>query len=168
MSEIEEYRKFVERLAELDSTEVFSNGQTDHARVIFETFFKFARKGVVIFCNKLSRNVYDQPSMISAANASLNRCIPIQILTQEQPEAQLFMKAAETWKENGRAIEIRTASPGSLSSKTPFNFAVMDGKGYRFEPAKGDHVAYACMNDVNLAQKLQNFFNQLHAQPVAL
>jgi len=171
MSEIDEYRKFVERLAELESTEIFSNGQTAHAQIIFETFFKFARKGVVILCSKLSHDVYDQPSLISSANDALNRCIPVRIVTQEPPESGRFMEAVKGWKEEKRAIDVKTSLPGSASSKTPFNFAVMDGKAYRFEPVKKNHIAYACMNDVNLAQKLQTFFNQLDVhspQPLAV
>ena len=44
-----QYRKDIERLAELNSEEVFKNASAAHAAVIFSTFFKFAKEKVVIF-----------------------------------------------------------------------------------------------------------------------
>jgi len=164
MSEIDSYRQFVERLAELSSSEVFSNGQPAHAQVIFETFFKFAKKSVLIFCNKLSEKVYGQQLLINAAGDALNRPgVEIKIITQQQPEAQNFVAALTRWKGEGKPISLATTFPGTFASETQHNFAVMDGKAYRFEPARDsqNRTAFACMNDPEIAAKLSQLFERL-------
>ena len=164
MSEIDAYRRFVERLAELDSTEVFSNGQPAHAQVIFETFFKFAKKNVVIFCHQLSEKVYGQQCLVDAVENALNRGISVRILTQRTPQATNFISALAKWRSEQKPIKLNTAREGGFESELQSNFAVMDAKAYRFEPANKAHTAFACMNDANTAQKLSNVFDQLDAR----
>jgi GH15 family glucan-1,4-alpha-glucosidase len=164
MSELDSYRRFVERLAVLESTEVFSNAQSAHAQVILETFFKFAKNNVVIFCHKLSEIVYGNQSLINAADSALNRCVSVRILTQKEPESELLTAALKKWKEDGKHVVFKTALKESFESETPYNFAVMDGKAYRFEPAKEDHTAFACMNGTELAQDLLSLFDKLDAR----
>lgn len=166
MTELDAYRQNIQRLAELESTEVFSNAQAEHAAVIMETFFKFARQGVMILCHKLSQQVYDSPELIKAAESLLSERKRIRILSQQQPEAKGFLAAAERWTAAGLPFSLTVAPSGSVASSLKTNFAVMDKKAYRFEPEAGTSPprAYACMNNPELAESLFDLFVQLESR----
>jgi hypothetical protein len=77
MNELELYRENVERLAELNSSEVFSNGKAEHAAIIYETFFKFSKENIVIFCRDLSAEVFDSELLLNLAENALRRKIRV-------------------------------------------------------------------------------------------
>jgi hypothetical protein len=164
MTELEQYRQNINRLAELNSDEIFNNAVAAHAAIIIETFFKFAKERVVILCHKLSSEVYNSPELIAAAELAISKERHIQILTQQAPEAGEFLEAARGWSPD--FYSLRTAHQNSTLSEIKTNFAVMDQKGYRFEPAGGgqSQKAFACMNNPQLADSLFQLFGRLEAQ----
>jgi len=160
--ELDNYRQTVERLAELDSSEVFSNGRPEHAAIIFSTFLKHAKDRVVIFCQNLSREVFDDPCVLSNLESALDRKVKVEILTQESPAATNFLAKEKSWKEQGLPISLKTAAKGSPVAEVNANFAVADGKAYRFEPKRVKVEAFACMNNPEAAADLVNLFGKMY------
>jgi hypothetical protein len=158
MDELTDYRTNIERLAELDSSEVFSNGKTEHAAIIFETFLKFSKDSVVFFCKDLNKDVFDMPSIINSMENALRRKVRISILTQEIPTATKLLEAYnDQWLKADYSIDIKTAT-SSVIKAFDANFCVMDEKAYRFEPDRGEPVAFACMNNPAIAKNILSFF----------
>src|SRR5208282_4834775 len=112
----EAYRALVERLAETNSPEVFSNSRAEHAAVIYEIFFKYAKSRVRIFCRSLSALVFKQPVIERMEMALLNG-VNVDIISQEQPESEALVKAVEQWKSRGLSILLLRASPDSKAAK---------------------------------------------------
>ena len=161
MNELDLYRANVERLAELESKEVFSNSRAEHAAVIFETFFKKAKQSVVLFCENLSEKVFNLPSVLSFAESALRRGTRLTVLVQKTPQATTFLESVKRWQKDELPITIQVSKPGSEASTASANFAVMDRKAYRFEPNRGEPAAFACMNDVASADRLLGLFSRL-------
>lgn len=165
-NELEIYRANVERLAKLESAEIFSNGRPEHAIIILETFCKYAVARVVIFCQKLSQRTYGSSDLIQSVEMALGRNLPVSVVTQEAPESQEFMAAAKRWKAEGLPISVSMAQAAHPSLKV--NFAVMDSKAYRFEGNRNIPEAFACMNDPKTSASLLHRFIQIRKNSVDL
>ncbi|MEI6165466.1 MAG: hypothetical protein WCR23_13910 [Planctomycetota bacterium] len=167
MNELEAYRANIEKLADLESKEVFGNGKAEHAMVIFETFFKRAKENIVIFCKDLSEKVFNSDNLISLAEDALRRKARVTILTQSDPKSDKFVAACSRWKEEKLPITMRVSKPGSSASSTTANFAVMDRKAYRFEPNREEKTAFACMNNESACATLLGVFSRLELEQPA-
>jgi len=163
LCDTETYRGLVEKLAEANSPEVFSNGRAEHAAIIYETFLKYARSRLRIFCHNLSQNVYKAP-IVQRMEAALNRGIQVEIITQEPPQSAELSEAVENWKQKNLQIKLFQAKPGSIAATMEANFAVMDGKAYRFEKDHKNHEAFACFCNKELATQLEKLFLQFRAE----
>jgi hypothetical protein len=164
--ELKEYRTNVERLAELQSTETFSNGRPEHATIILETFLKYAQKKVAIFCQRLSQRTYGGPLLLEKIGEALRNKKRISIIVQEEPEARELVEYAKAWKRENLAISISAA--GRSAESVQVNFAVMDKKAYRFEQDREKPVAFACMNDPKSAELLMDRFSQFERESTCL
>jgi hypothetical protein len=153
------YRASVERLAQLESSEVFSNGKPEHALIIFETFLKHAKKGVLFFCRNLNPQVFKE-SLIEPMYLALVRGIRVEILTQETPSDPSFLAAVERWKSSHLPVSFNVVNHREVAA-IKSNFTVMDGKAYRFEADRDEMSAVACMNDPKTATSLMSFFSKI-------
>jgi hypothetical protein len=161
-AELHEYRLTVERLAEAKSPESFSNGMPEHAAIIIETFLKFAKKRVVIFCKQLSSNVFGIPSITARLESALLKGIRVDIIVQEKPESDDLMQCINKWKENSKLCISLIAANGRTNS-IKANFAVMDGEAYRYEPDNDRISAYACMFNPRIASSMEDTFYRIKA-----
>jgi hypothetical protein len=160
-NEMKSYRANVERLADMQSPEVFSNGRPEHAVIILETFCKYARERVVVFCQRLSQRTYGGSGLINVADAALRRGVAISLVTQEAPESQGFIDAAKRWKDEALPISLSRAQD---TPSLKVNFAVMDQKAYRFEGNRNVPEAIACMNDPETSKSLLLRFRHIEKQ----
>jgi hypothetical protein len=157
----DDYRSSVERLAELNSTEIFSNGRAEHAQIIFETFLKIAKKRVQIFCKNLSPDVFDS-SVAESMGLALRKGVSVEILAQEEPCSGPVVDAIAAWRQQSLPISIFKAKTPEVQGLES-NFTVMDRKAFRFEPDRSQQSAYACMNGPKQASKLEDFFFKMRA-----
>jgi hypothetical protein len=160
MSELIEYRAAVERLAERRSPELFNNGKPEHAAIIFETFLKFAKKRVAIFCQSLRADVFGTPSFITSLEAAALKGVKVDIIVQDEPQATELLKAIEAWK--GKLMVTLTRATGPIKAMTA-NFATMDGHAYRFEPDREEIAAHASMFNPRLSGQLEDTFFRFKA-----
>jgi phosphatidylserine/phosphatidylglycerophosphate/cardiolipin synthase-like enzyme len=161
MNELIEYRAAIERLAERRSPELFNNGKPEHAAIIFETFLKFAKKRVAIFCEKLSAQVFGSPGFLMALEAAALKGVKVDIIVQGEPEAKNLVAAIDAWRERLNNITLLRAK-GPVSD-LPSNFATMDGEAYRFEPNRNVTTAHASMFNPRLAAQLEDTFFKFKA-----
>jgi hypothetical protein len=161
--EIEAYRKRIENLADLNSGESFTNNQPAHARVIFETFFCRATQEVDIFCRNLAADVFDSVRLCENLIGAVKRGVKVRVFTQENPAPSSFVDTLqELIAAKPELVELKKGNSNSLNS-LGFNFAVMDGKAYRFEPNKDDFVAFASMNNPSVCKSLLSVFRTAEA-----
>ena len=165
-NELIAYRANVERLAELDSPEVFSNSRPEHAVIILETFFKNAKDRVVVFCQKLSNRTYGGKPLIILVEKALRRGVKVRVVIQENPECQAFMEAAINWKTQNLPVVVSKADAGHRPVEV--NFTVMDRKGYRFESNRQEPAAFACMNNPETAVLLLRRFFEIEQKSTPL
>jgi hypothetical protein len=161
-SEAEAYRALVERLAETNSPEVFSNGRAEHAAIIYETFLKFAKTRVRIFCRNLSSKVFQTP-LIERMEMALLNSVKIDIIIQEAPESTALITASNLWKNQGLPFQILQAKPTTKAAKMIEYFATLDGMAYRFESNNESHMAYACFFNTSLTKQLDDVFLRFQA-----
>ncbi len=165
-NDLEAYRANVERLAELGSSEIFSNSRPAHAVIILETFFKYAKERVVVFCQKLSTRTYGGRKLIDQVEKALRRGVNVNVVIQENPESQDFVGAANRWKAQGLPISVSKAKV--IDPPAEVNFAVMDQKAYRFEQDRDTPEAFACMNDPKSAALLAHRFSQFEQESTCI
>jgi len=157
------YEDHVKTMFDLDSDAIFSNGMTDHARIIIVEFLLRAKDSVVIFCHDLLAEVYDHKHMTAALMTALKNGVDVCIITQRTPNAQVFMSAAEKYNADpslsGMLKLFQSKEEGIEQIEQ--NFAVMDRKAYRFEPNKVEHKAEASANQPEVANQLIKNFEQI-------
>lgn len=162
---VNRYRQQVEALAREGSSTVFRNGAASHASVIFETFFRHAEKSVHIFANKLSSAVFGHDWMVKCASEAVDRGVGISVITQDTPESNPFTDwLANNKSHPGIAFKTHARQNPEVGGRLQCNFAVMDGRAYRFEEDAARHEAVACMHDdTGIAEKLELMFRRLEA-----
>ena len=161
-TDTEAYRALVERLAETNSPEVFSNGRAEHAAIIYETFLKFAKTRVRILCRNLSRQVFQKP-LIERMEMALLNGVKIDIITQEAAESTDLIDASKLWIGRKFPIQILQAKPATKAATMLENFATMDGRAYRFESDHENHTAHACFFNTSLTKQLDDVFLRFQA-----
>ncbi len=156
------YKANVDSLARLNSNEIFENGMPLHAAIIFDAFFRHATKSVKIFCRNLSAEVFKEKWLLDSAKCALHkRGISISVLVKDQPQESEFRTWLQDNDSHPALVYRRRVGETNARAQVPFNFAVMDGKAYRFEPNEIDVVASACMNDPKISSDLERYYAQL-------
>jgi hypothetical protein len=159
-----EYREFVAKVA--DSTwpsETIANRSWEHASVIIEFLFRKSETNVEILTSKLTESVYSCPPLVAAAKDFL-RDHPqaiIKILSENKIErgAHPFLIAMDAEGFAGRvALKFIGAN---MHSRYKFNFAVADGKSFRFEDSRESFEAVVGFGHEKLASRLHVIFTQL-------
>lgn len=169
---MENYREMVESLFEKNSNRIIANSSSEHAAVLYETFFSHAEKEIRILCDNLNPDVFDKTSVIEAAKKFVQspgtsgdkRKLLIGITGAPPPNSK-FIAAMKNLKaqldENDRA-NLRIFSCNRIMADNKFvNFAVFDSHGYRFEPDSSRCSAIASINDVPFAIKLWQAFDKI-------
>lgn len=158
-SPIETYRANAENLWDLSSAEVFSNSKPDHAAVILETFLRRAQTRVFVFCKNMSPAVYDTRKMLEATLFALGRNVRIEIVSQYEPESVAIKSNIDIWRNKLKLPIFLHYLPGNSEiQEIKSNFAIADGRVYRFEWDNSDQKAVACMNDPRTAGLLEQRF----------
>lgn len=152
-NDLNAYRDAVLRMIEIDGDQPISNGMPEHAAILYECFFAKAQKEVKIFCENLKNSVFGKSEVVENARLAMRRGVEFKILTRKQPEDGPFFVLAHSVVGTLRLLGERVPANS--------NFAVVDGKRYRFEPDPTVYRAVACMNAPEISKKLSEFFDLL-------
>ncbi len=132
------------------------NDSKDHACVLIEELFRFAKESVFVFCHNLGRDVWDNPAILSALGEVLDRKkVKVQVLLQDTPEGGVDNRAFALL--HAHSIDVRKTH----NTEVKANFIVVDHKAYRFEKNDQGRKGYACSNNPDNAGKLIDAFNIL-------
>jgi hypothetical protein len=155
VQDLVQYREGVETLLKLCSDKPISNSEPAHAAILFEVFFKHAKDHVRIFCNKLSKSVFDAPALVREAGWALKRGVKISVIVQQDRAEQSGFSELL----NKASVPILQAPDTAKDS--PFNFAVMDTRSVRIEPDREKCEAQARMHVPALATSMAHAFDVL-------
>jgi hypothetical protein len=159
------YLSLVRDFMESGSAEMIANGEPDHARALFQTFFEYAETSVIIFSRRLDSDIFGTSAIVTAAkSAVLDRNIRLEIISQESPDdsdfTELVRKLAA--KCDGR-VTLKPAASDEEIRHFKANFAVMDGKAFRYEKDHSHIEAVAIMNSPEMAVPLTETFNAIRS-----
>lgn len=156
---LREYKTNLAYLNQVRSKLMFQNGMVEHAAAILEEFFRSAEKSVSIFCHDLNDRVYDQPELYNQLLGALSRNVKVDVICQKTPASKRLPALAAAALEQGLPFRIIV---GKLpeTDKTVANFAVMDGRAFRWEHDHTRMEALGCMNSTKVATELQATFDQ--------
>lgn len=155
------YRQNAENLWLSDSDAVFGNARAEHAAILYETFLKFGKRELLMLVKNLSADVFGNREMESLAMQALTKGMRIEVICQEEPQSKKIWANIQTWKEQKLPISIHVCKDGDPAKDLEANFAVVDGRAYRFEKNRSQTAAVACMNDPKSAQTLREVFFRL-------
>jgi hypothetical protein len=152
------YRDNAESLWLSESDAVFSNGQDAHAAILYETFLKFGKRELLMLVKNLSEPVFRSKEIESLMYQALCRGVKIDVICQESPKSQDTLRKFDEWKRSKLPINYKVCAPGNSAAQVKANFAVVDGRAYRFEKDRETTKASACMNDPDSARILREAF----------
>jgi hypothetical protein len=160
---MKEYRKFVEDVANGSRAgEVILNRSPDHAAVVIEFLFRKAESYVHILTRRMSEEVYSKQGILDAAVEFLGAhpAATISILAEEPINRSLhpfFVAVDRIFKER---VRLRFVAPAKVHTYN-FNFAVADGRSYRFEESRDSREAVIQFGDEEFGEKLEATFEEL-------
>ena len=162
LPEMDTYRSHVESLAIRLNGETVMNRSPDHAGVIIEWVFNSSSDVVQILTSRLAEEVYCKPLLIEAAVAFLRRPNSHVEILAEVPLNRAehgFLRALDT---AGLGDKVKLAVvPKPLQHQYSFNFALGDGKNFRFEESRSSFDALAQFGSSEVGEKLRAVFNDL-------
>ncbi len=161
-----DYSVFVREVADGDwPSQTIFNRSPDHAAVIVENLFRKAESRVEILTNTLSEEVYNRPEVKKAAVSFLRRHprAHIDILAEELVvrAAHPFLIHVDASGLGNRLTLARVRASDVANYK--FNFAVADGKSFRFEESRLLFNAIVGFGHEIEAARLHHVFQQLKA-----
>jgi hypothetical protein len=162
LPEIDAYRSHVETLAVKLDGETVLNRSPEHAGVIIEWVFNSSSEIVQILTSRLAEEVYCKQPLIEAAIKFLQRPhARIEILAETDIDCagHLFLRAID---DSGFGDKLSlSVLPKPLQERYHFNFALGDGKNFRFEESRLSFDALARFGAADVGNKLQLIFNDL-------
>jgi len=163
---MDEYREFVERIADGGwPSETILNRSSDHAAVILENLFRKAVDSVEILTSELKTDVYGIPGVIRSALGFLqqNDNARIYILTESTIDRTVhpFLQTIDD-SGLGDRVSIRLVDPAAKAGYK-FNFAVADGRSFRFEESRESFEAIVGFGHDKFANRLHVIFDALSA-----
>ena len=155
--ELEVYKKAIANLFDSGSDLPVSNSKPDHAVALYELFFDRAREEVIIFCNKLKKEVFNNEAVTKSLECALDRGIKIRVLLQCD-SAQVECTRLSNFQTHDNFLP-KYASTEDANSR--LNFCVVDKKAFRYESDKNTFEAVAVMNNPKVSEKLYKSFEEM-------
>lgn len=155
------YAQIVNDLMQAKSREAISNGEPAHAQALFEAFFEFAEKEVLMFCHNLDERVFDSVSLVEKAQQALEeRNIDLHVILQcDNPPETAFLRFLKEHAENSSTVSLSFCTKFPKFCDQKANFSIMDRRAYRFEEDRKEIKAIASMNQPETAGALARVFN---------
>ncbi len=156
LEELVAYRRRLVHAREVGSPRIIYNGSSHHAALLIEQLFLAAADRVKIVCTSLSTQSYGNTATMKAAE---------QFLSNADAKLDIFTDGVEMVGGVNPFVQAFAGRDGVSVKKfkvpVDFDFMVVDGLAYRYEPDALDHAATASFNGLSLAQKLENIFDSV-------
>jgi hypothetical protein len=162
LSSMTSYRSNVEKVAEIADGRTILNRSPDHASIILEWVFNKSSDCVEILTSELSEKVYGKPELISAARRFLEKPRSRIEIIAEQPVDRWRHAFLSELDRAGFEDRVRLRFiPEDSQKQYSFNFAVGDGRHFRFEQSRLSYEAVAQFGSVQVGNKLHEIFEDL-------
>lgn len=165
--ELEEYRKYLERLAESKSADMFSNGGIEHAAILMSVLFQKTRETVFMFCEGFKPNLISRDTYWNALKKYLENTKHKLIVLIESNHCQ-NQKPLQTLHhlimEGNNNIQVRLISKEGKKIITDrygedkCNFAIFDDDKFRFEYDPKEYKAFGSFNQPDECKDLKDTF----------
>ena len=166
--ELEEYRKYLERLAESNSPDMFSNGGIKHASILMSVLFQDTDEARIYCCGFRPDLITTEPYWGELNNYLKNPQHILHVLIEqdnyktEEPLTRLHEIMNQRQDET---IQVRLISNEGKQMITDrfgtghCNFAVFDGKKFRFEYDPDFFKAFGSFNQPDKCKILTELFD---------
>lgn len=172
--ELEEYRKYLERLAESKSADMFSNGGIEHAAILMSVLLKNTKKIARVFSNGFKAELITEEPYWDALQDYLdddNHQLLVLVETSkymhERPLQTLRKYIAKrTANGDDKSIIVRELSnKGRRAITDQFgfghcNFAIFDEDKFRYEYDPGSFKAFGSFNQPKNSRLLIDVFDR--------
>ncbi|HEX4410565.1 MAG TPA: hypothetical protein VH206_17475 [Xanthobacteraceae bacterium] len=159
--DLEAYRQFVSEVAAAADGRVIFNRSRAHAAIIIEHIFGAAQNEVNILTGQLYPTVYANDHVAQAAVAFLRRnsSARLNIVSEQQlsPTHPLLKATRAVASDRVKVFTLKN----DVAARTPFHFAVADGRSFRFEPKKAVTEAVVQFGAPDAGKKLNDLFRDL-------
>lgn len=165
--ELEEYRKYLERLAESRSTDMFSNGGKEHASILMSVLLKDTKRALIYAMGFRPDLITTEPYW-SELEIYLNNPQNELFVLVETPDYMNdgpLVRLHETInRRQDNTVQVRQISPQGREfiedrfGKDKCNFAVFDNNKFRFEYDPDNFKAFGSFNQPENCEILSNLF----------
>jgi len=178
MSDLDEYRKYVRRLAEARSSEIICNADKDHATILLTELVRNSENNLRILCKNMDPEVTGDTYYINAMTEFLdkeNSEVKI-LMTDHYKDESIFntSKIYDLFKKYKDKITLKYIKEDELNLVSIdgelLNFTLSDDAAFRFETDVDNNMALGCFNDRETVNVLNEKFyasfdlckNQIH------
>lgn len=156
--EFDEYRRKVARLAESRAGDAVYNGSMEHAIIVIEALFRYAKRKVRILTGSLNPLVYGPMEVIVAAHGFLGeRGRTVEIVMEDEPiPGNPFISTLGS----SPNLEIRSQT-GAGTIVYGCHFVLADDDCYRYEEDKSKMSAVAAFGDADGGRILGRAFTDV-------
>ena len=153
------YRKRVFALVEQKTGEAIYNGSIEHASIVMEALFAYAKRTVRILTGILNPAVYGSVEVMLAAHSFLSApSSRIEILLEDPSVKPLNPFFSILGNRNNLLIK---CMPQHVRTSYRCHCAIADADGYRFEADKSKPFAVAAFGDAEGGKVLTEVFSEL-------
>jgi hypothetical protein len=169
---LDEYRKYIKKLADSDSENVFLNSGKDHAAIVLSTIFESADSYVHLFAGNMNGGVSSQQEYADSLFKFLAKGGELEILLSEfdaSNEPKIF-RTIRLAKSMGLKVEVKVTPERLVNDETggELHFAVADDKMYRAEHDTDNFLAVGSFNDEAFTKILDAHFVELFKSAKAI
>ena len=158
-SSLAAYRKRVFELVDQKSGEAIYNGSIEHASIVIEALFTYAKSTVKILTGVLNPAVYGSIEVILAAHTFLSKPSSRIDLLLEDPSAKPLNPFFSLLGDR-KNLFVR-CMPQHVRINYRCHCAIADTDGYRFEADKEKPFAVAAFGDTKGGNVLNELFSEL-------
>ena len=171
--ELEEYRRYLERLADSRSTDMFSNGGKEHASILMSILFQKTKTKARVFSNGFKPDLittapywYELIDYLSDSQHQLSILVESDDYVNEEPLRRV-REEMERRNHDG-TIQIRLISDkGKKMIEGKFgsghtNFAIFDNDKFRFEYDPENFRAFGSFNQPEKCEILSALFDEAY------
>lgn len=165
--ELEEYREYLEELAESKSTDMFSNGGKEHASILMSVLLQNTNKVALMYCEGFKPDLIATQPYWDALNEFLkNPEHELHVLVQSErcQDQKPLLMLHEMINQGSTNILVKKISKTGKAiieeryGEDPCNFAVFDDEKFRFEYNPTEYKAFGSFNKPDECRDLKDVF----------
>ena len=149
---LDDYRETVREMLRTGLTRVIPNYDSKHASIILEEMIRATKENFVAVTQQMSGEVWTEEILSLLCSRRTQNKVNVSILTVDAPPEQLPAELSSS---------VRRLQTATGTKPFKYNFAVSDGKSFRFENDIAKRTAIFCANNLETSSTLIEAFEAL-------